>query len=266
MKKSEKIWLITASFLVLAGLLLFSVAMTVNGWDFHKLSTVKYDTTIHEIHDDFSAVSVNTDTADLNFLLSEDGKCRVECFESENEKYSVSAVNDKLCINVTDEFDFPKHIQISFHTPKITVFLPKEQYTSLFVKESTGDITVKNVSFKDVNLTVSTGNINIENVKCENLVSDGNTGDLYLHKVVASQSIDVERSTGNIYFEKCDAGEISVKTSTGDVSGVLLTGKIFDVKTSTGDIDVPKSATGGNCKIKTSTGDVKITIEETSVK
>ena len=40
MKKSTKIWLITATSLVALGCIIFSVVMTRNHWDFTKLSTV----------------------------------------------------------------------------------------------------------------------------------------------------------------------------------------------------------------------------------
>ena len=77
---------------------------------------------------------------------------------------------------------------------------------------------------------------------------------------VVKESIFIERSTGDITFDGCDADTIKVKTSTGDVSGTLLTEKIFFTETSTGDIHVPKSMTGGACEITTDTGDIEISI------
>ena len=44
MKTGTKIWLIVAAALVLVGGGLFVVTMTMIGWDFSKLSTVKYET------------------------------------------------------------------------------------------------------------------------------------------------------------------------------------------------------------------------------
>lgn len=43
-----------------------------------------------EIAEAFNSISMMTDTADIEFALSDDGKCRAECCEGENVKHSVS--------------------------------------------------------------------------------------------------------------------------------------------------------------------------------
>lgn len=71
----------------------------------------------------------------------------------------------------------------------------------------------------------------------------------------------IKRSTGDVTFENCDAGELAVKTSTGDVTGLLRSGKVFLVETSTGSVDVPADEfRAGACRITTSTGDIKIRV------
>ena len=80
--------------------------------------------------------------------------------------------------------------------------------------------------------------------------------------MIASGRIDLERSTGEVFFDGCDASEIKVKTSTGDVTGTLLSSKVFITHSSTGRIAVPDSITGGRCEITTSTGAIEIAIKE----
>ena len=96
---------------------------------------------------------------------------------------------------------------------------------------------------------------------CPNLMTTGNTGDITLKNTVASNSFSITRSTGDVNFENCDAGEITVQTSTGDVSGTLLTEKIFISRSSTGSIHVPDTVTGGKCQITTSTGNIDIRLK-----
>ena len=84
---------------------------------------------------------------------------------------------------------------------------------------------------------------------------------LEMNKVLATDGFFIERSTGDVELEDCDAEEISIETDTGDVSGSLLTEKIFFVSTDTGDVEVPKSTSGGRCEITTDTGDVEIAIK-----
>jgi DUF4097 and DUF4098 domain-containing protein YvlB len=83
---------------------------------------------------------------------------------------------------------------------------------------------------------------------------------MILENVIATEKISVERTTGDVKFAFCDAGEIFVKTDTGDVTGSLLTDKVFITETDTGKIHVPKLTTGGRCEISTDTGDIKISI------
>lgn len=130
------------------------------------------------------------------------------------------------------------------------------------VTTTTGDISISNVVCESLKVNVSTGETELENVVCNTLVSDGDTGDIELENVLASTSIYIERSTGEVSFERMDGGEITITTDTGDVRGSLLSEKIFIVETDTGDKRVPQTTTGGKCKITTDTGDITIRIAQ----
>ena len=279
MKKSTKIWLITATSLVALGCIMFSVAMTKIHWDFTKLSTVKYETNTYEVTDDFNSISMLTDTADILFVQSDDKICKVVCYEMSDMKHTTTVQNNTLTINVTDEREWYDHIGITLGSPKITVYLPKTEYDSLAIKEdtgdievpkdfkfgtidiatSTGDITIAGVTCEDdIVINVSTGKANLTDIKCKSFISDGSTGDISLKNVIATEKFSIERSTGDVKFDGCDATEIWVETDTGDVTGKLLSEKIFITQTSTGDVHVPKSTNGGKCEITTSTGDIHL--------
>ena len=80
--------------------------------------------------------------------------------------------------------------------------------------------------------------------------------------VIANERFSIERSTGDVRFEACDAAELTVTTDTGDVRGTLRSDKIFFAKTDTGHVEVPQSMTGGKCEITTDTGDIRIEIKQ----
>lgn len=300
MKARTKVWLIIATALVLFGCGLFAGVMTRLEWDFTKLSTVKYENNTYEISEVFGGISMNTDTADIVFAYSDDDKCRVVCHEQENAKHSVTVENGTLTVALVDERSVYNFIGLNFGFPKITVYLPKAEYTSLFIKESTGnveiptaftfknadislstgdvdfyasatetvkiktstgDICVKNSSAGDLDLSVSTGKVKLSDIACKNLTSSGNTGDISLNHVVATEKFFIERSTGDVKIDRCDAAEIFIKTDTGDVTGSLLSEKVFVPHTDTGSVQVPKTVNGGKCEISTDTGDIKIAID-----
>ncbi len=319
MSKGVKIWLITATSLILAGCIIFGGVMAVLKWDFTKLCTIKYETNKYEINEVFKNISVITDTAEVIFTPCESDKVSVVCYEQKNIRHLVTVNNNTLLIEVNDTRKWYEYISINFGKPKITVYLPQGEYGSLTInnstglievpknfnfesiditastgnvkisasalstvniKTSTGDITAQDLSASELNLSVSTGKItasniksqgdikatvstgkaNLTNVECENLITSGNTGDIILKNVIATEDFSIERSTGDVTFDGCDAKDITVKTDTGNVKGSLLSDKVFITKTSTGKINVPKTTTGGKCEITTDTGDIKITV------
>lgn len=293
--------------------------MTAYNWDFTRLSTIKYETNTHQIKDEFNSISLKTETADVDFVSSEDGKCKVVCYEPKNAKHSVTVQDGTLTINAVDERKWYEHMGITFDSPKVTVYIPQGEYGALSVKSSTGNVAmakhfkfesiniststgdvkclastsekmklktttgnirVENASAGTLDLSVSTGKVTVSNVNCErgvtvsvstgktyltdiacqNITSSGSTGNISLENVLATERFSIERSTGHVKFDSCDAAEIFVETDTGDVTGSLLSEKVFIIETSTGDVSVPQSITGGKCEINTSTGDIRISI------
>ncbi|MBO5892343.1 MAG: DUF4097 family beta strand repeat protein [Oscillospiraceae bacterium] len=300
MRKKMKIWLWAATCLVLIGCIIFGGVMTVLKWDFKRLLTVKYETNQHEIEEDYQNITIITNTADITFAVSEDGKHRVTCHEQENAIHSVSIKDAALVIELVDTRKWHEYLGIGFDSPNITVYLPQGAYGKLSIQASTGDIHMpKDLFFESADISVSTGDITllssvletanvktttgkitvanvncmgnlsvkvstgkakISNVTCRNLTSFGTTGDVSLENVIAKESLSIERSTGDIELDRCDAQLIHLKTDTGDVEGTLLSEKVFSAETKTGDVDVPQTTTGGKCEIHTNTGDIKIKI------
>ncbi len=150
-------------------------------------------------------------------------------------------------------------VKIETNTGDITV--DHITAVSLSFKATTGRVTVKGADCQeDVTVKVTTGKTHLTDVTCRNLVSDGSTGDITLKNVIAANRFSIERDTGDVTFERCDAAALWVETSTGSVKGTLLTDKVFITSTDTGRVDVPRTVTGGRCEITTDTGDIKMSI------
>ncbi len=145
---------------------------------------------------------------------------------------------------------------------------------------STGDVSVSGVTCDgEVKANASTGKISLSSITCKSFTSSADTGDISLTGVVTTEKLLIERETGDVELERCnaaklfittdtgeveldrcDADEIFIETDTGDVEGSLLSDKVFIVRTDTGEVDVPKTVTGGRCEITTDTGDIEIKI------
>lgn len=279
--KKRNFWLLVAILFVVSGCILFATAMTVNGWDFTKLNTVKYQTSTHQINEDFSEIVVETSTADVTFLHTADDTCKIVCVEETNLIHTVAVLDGKLTVRETNTKQWYEYIGINFGLAKITVYLPNAEYGSLNVSThtgdvsfddfsfgtisiatSTGDVNAKNLSAGEITVRVSTGNVSIYGSACTDLSIETSTGEVDLQHVIALSKFTIKTSTGDVSFNKCDASEIYVSTSTGDVGGTLLTPKNFDAFSNTGNVNVPTTSTGGACQIRTSTGSVNISIAQ----
>lgn len=258
MRKTTKVWLITAASLVLVGCILFAGVMFTIGWDFSKLSTVRYETNTHEIVEPFSEISLTTDTADIVFALSDDGKCRVACYEEENAKHAVTVENGVLIVKIDDQKSWYDGIGFYFGSPSITVYLPKAEYDALSVSESTGNVEIpEDLSFGRVDISASTGSV-----------------DFY---VAARETVRIKTSTGKLCVENTSVGALDLSVTTGKVtvSGVTCAGAItVDVSTgevyladiacenvissgSTGEITLRNVIAAEKFSIERSTGNVK---------
>ena len=247
--KKTIIWIaITFCLLLVASVVLYSLSITV------KLETNEY-----EIKETFKDIKILTDTADIDFVLSENLNTLIICEEHKNIKHTVKIKENTLLIEVDDNRKWYEHIGIS--TSKITVYLPKSEYGELIMESDTGNIHIENINANKLDLSTSTGNLKIVNTKCKNLFSESDTGNILLKNVMASEKIKIETDTGNVKFKDSDASDIFVKTDTGNVTGNLLTDKVIFAESGTGNIDVPKVMTDEKCEIITDTGDIKITIE-----
>ena len=261
MKKATKMWLIIAALLVVAGLVLFVAAMSAYRWNFTRLSTVTYETNTYEISEMFTNISIDTDTADIIFLPSHDGKCRVECYEEEKAKHSVTVQDSTLTIQLIDERtaeDYIPYIGINVGSPKITVYLPEGQYASLSVRGSTGDIDVPEaMQFGDVDISFSTGDVSFSASAASVKIKTG-TGSIRMEHT-STGTLDLSVSTGHIAVSDvaCE-GNVQVSVSTGKVNFTNLRCQNLLSQGNTGDIQMENVIAADSFSIERTTGDVAL--------
>lgn len=281
MGKQTKVWLEIAVALLVIGCLILGGVMTIMEWDFSRLSTTEYEINEYTLEQSFQNIQITTDTADIIFVPTQQSDVMVTCHEHSNIHHTVTVNGDTLTIQTKDTRKWYEYIGINLGSQSITVALPHAQYDTLWLRSttgdikipggysfvnaqiitSTGDIDVANITADALTVAVTTGKASITDLKCKNFNSFGSTGDLLLKNVVATENFAIERDTGDVQFDGCDAGDISVETDTGSVTGTLLSEKIFITESDTGRVNVPKTFTGGKCKISTDTGNIIIKVQ-----
>ena len=277
MSNATKIWLIISAALILVGGIVFGGVMAELNWDFSKLSTVKYQTNEYELNEGFQNISIETDTADIVLVPSENGKSSVVCYEQKNLKHSVTVKDETLVIEVVDTREWYEHIGIFFSTPKITVYLPQSEFGKLSVRSDTGDVKIpKDFKFRSIDISqstgdatnyasasdyikikTSTGDIRVENISAGMLDLTASTGNVTAADVTSDGSVKIDISTGRTNLSNITCKNVVSDGSTGDMilKNVIAVEKI-SIKISTGDISL-SGCDAAEIFLKTSTGDVK---------
>ena len=257
MKTTTKSWLIAAVLLIIIGAVIFTVSLIAYNGDLSSFSTVKYQTNEHEISEEFTDISINTTTANIVFYPSDDSSCKVTCYERENEIHTVKVEDGTLKITYVDEREWYEHIGINIGSSRVTVYLPAYEFSSLTIREDTGNVTLtSDFGFETIDIKSSTGHIHCDEATAESIKIRTSTGKIELTSIECS-SLDLKVSTGNITVSeaKCD-GDIKIEVSTGRTKLVGVSCKNLTSKGDTGDITLKKVVATEKLSVTRSTGDV----------
>ena len=276
MKKVTIAWLITAASLVLLGALIFGGILLALHFDFSALCTTKYETNTHTVSEPFQSISLTTSVSDVTFVQSEDSTCSVVSTESAKTRHTVITENGILTVKRTDTRKWYEHISIFSKKEHITVYLPENEYASLLVKGSTGDVRLpEGLVFGNAEVLISTGSVTCSSDVTQLLKIKTSTGDIRITNASVGE-MELTVSTGNVNVHAVNVtGELRVKVSTGDselsdvrcgsltsngstgeleISNVIATER-FSIERSTGDVKLER-CDAGEIYIKTDTGDV----------
>ena len=271
--------IVLASFFVLIGCMLFTMTGCVKDWNFATLFSGKYVEKTTNVTGDFNCIDIVSDTLDIKFVPTTDGSCKVVSFGKAKVDYIVNTTDGVLKIELNDSRKwYEKMFNLGIGT--LTVYLPEGAYTSLFVEEDTGNISVpKEFSFDTINIKRSTGDVSlyasasgdisidgstghttVENISCGSLEIKCSTGNVYLRGITASADITIDTSTGDAVLADIVCANIDTNGDTGDIAVDNLDATASASFTrSTGDVNINNVKTGGDLNIAVSTGESTLT-------
>ena len=238
MKRSVKIWLITAASLCLVGAIIFGGVMTVLKWKFSSLWESKFENEVYTLEGELWDITLIADTAEIQLVPSLDGKITVKTHEHKNAKHTVSLKDGKLSVELNDQRKWYEHV-FDFGKCTVTVAIPAGEYGALSVDSKTGDILVsRDLTFRSADIKLSTGDVK--------------------YYASTTGAVNIETSTGDIEVEGVRVGALSLSVSTGDVelSGVSCEGEL-SLKVSTGDSEM-EGVTARSLKSTGNTGDIEL--------
>jgi hypothetical protein len=272
--------MIVAGGLILAGLACIAVGHGLGGHESLIGGDPSFVTTTLTPEGDFTSISVDAITADVEFLYAEDGICRVEANDRKGIVYTAEAEDGALTLRAEDTRQWYDRIGITMGGHAyLRVHLPAKSYESLTVDVTTGDVTVgRDFSFSgNVTLSVTTGDVTLSASVQGDTRLDTATGDLLVEG--AHQVLTVTAGTGDVTIRRSEIKTLSVKTGSGDVTLEELTaaGAVrvktttgeqslsrvscgeLDLDVNTGDVTLTDTVISGNLRAETTTGDVTLT-------
>ena len=258
MRKSTKLCLLSAAALIVLGSATFTITACSIHWDFKKFNTVTLETNAYTVDKSFQSISIDVNTANLEFLPSTNEECRVLCHEDIKQKSVVGVENDTLTIQSIDERAWYDHLSVGGDNPIIKIYLPQTQYKNLAIEISTGDITIpKHFTFDSVNISGATGDVDFSASVATNLTVEVSTGDITL-KNMSADSAKLTTSTGEIsLYSVAIANDLTTQASTGATELKDITCKNFTHNSSNGDIEMDNVILSEKMSITVSTGDVE---------
>lgn len=272
--KTKKLLLLSLIFII-SGCALFTVIIANNKWNFTELfETSQFETKEHEVNESFSNITINADTADIDFVLNEEVN-KVVCYEDSKMTHDVSVSNDTLNINVNNNKEPLDYFFINFKTPKIKIYLNTNSIKNLTIDSRTGDIHLsKDLVIENADITLTTGDVHsysliqnqatfeadigditVKNLDCNNLSITTTSGDISLYESKIKEDLTLNSSTGEQKLNTIECKNLQSNGTTGDLEMRNVFTEIMNISRTTGDVNIRQSD-ATNIHIFTDTGDV----------
>ena len=253
-----KFVLIIAAVLVAIGLAIFVVTMSINKWNFAKLSTTKYESISYEIKENFADIRFKIDSAHVTIEPTIDGVCKLAGLKAENVQYNVVVQDGVLDIQSVDKRLWYEYIGFSFGYSELTLYIPEENYASLMIEVGSGDVDVsEQFHFDRIHISSGTGDVTCCASVTGSIDIKANTGSVRLNKLSAG-SINLKVSTGDVVVKElnCDQ-DVQIEVSTGKVNLYDVECMNFTSSGSTGNIKLQQVIATGKITVQRSSGDVR---------
>jgi DUF4097 and DUF4098 domain-containing protein YvlB len=274
MKTTGK-WAIFGTVLLVSGLITCWLSYALFGFDLESLNTTEYVYNTYEVKGTFKDIKIEADTEKISFVLSTDGKCKVECFENKEAPHEVTNSSNTLSISETHN-KLSWNINLTNERPYITVYLPEKDYEKLKIDSDTGDILIPaDFRFIDIEIQTDTGDvsnqasssgkmeiktdtgdISLNNVSADKMELKSHNGKIELNKIKVTDDLEISENTGKVFMDNVACRDFHAKSDTGrfQLKGVVAQ-KQFEIKTDTGNIEF-EGCDARDISIRSDTGKV----------
>ncbi len=276
-----KKWFIFGGIMIIAGLVLFGLAMIEMDLSFNTSDKQSIMATEDEL-EPFTNIRIESDTDDIYIIYNNGEGDKVLTPIRERAFYSITVEEDTLVIRMDDQRKWYDYISIFSDPEPISLYLSEKDYGDLCISADTADVVIED-SFTfasvdiavttgdieyypsatgDVSLRTSTGSIHADCEKANNMTVKVTTGDLFLENITCNGDLTHTSSTGDVELTNVQCQNMFTKGTTGKltINGGSVSGKLT-AERSTGDVTL-HGFKAAEIEIETSTGDVRGTLLE----
>ncbi len=202
-----------------------------------------------------TALEIESGAADVKLLPAADGVCRVQCAESATRKYKVWLNEGTLHVERQNKWSlFP----ISLKEDSLNIYLPEREYHSLWIKSSSGGISVPaDFRFGVAIVGASSGGIGFAAEVTEEMNLQATSGGIAVSGASPSY-LFVSTSSGGIAMADMRPGSVSISASSGGVRLDNLRCSDLSAKLSSGSIRFSDVIAGGPMTLTCTSGSIKL--------
>ena len=259
MRRAKKRALIVALIFMAIGIVLSVMGLSMMKFNIIGAFDMKYTTRIHHVTEDFSSINIDINVADITFIVSPDGKSRVECYENDKRTHTVGIEGGALTIREIKNINILNFIGIGFDSPRVTLYLSRTDFDALTINTETSRVVVpQEFSFVKSTITTDTGDVSYRATTSGELSIKATTGRIMVSGV-SPASIKLKASTGSISLMSAHvAGDVSIRTSTGRMHIEEIECQKLEMVSTTGDKGI-SDVKCQNLYVESSTGYVHLT-------
>ncbi|MGA3675038.1 DUF4097 family beta strand repeat-containing protein [Lysinibacillus agricola] len=198
--------------------------------------------------DDFTSINIVNDYGDVEIVTSDRYALETNVVEDDDITYSIK--DNTLTIETKGKKKNDLQLGFgSFHTPSITIYVPKDvKLNTVVLNSSFGDTTIRDLNYQQLNLTGDYGDIIFKNTTGDKTEITQSFGDMKLQQF-SSNGFVVESENGDINIDGTLNGQSSITSNFGDTTLDLQNKKSeigYELNTDFGDLTVDKKEQNAN--------------------
>lgn len=253
----KRLFLISTCFLIIGAIIAF-IGFALAGCSFSKMEKMKKES--YDISEHFSFIDIDSYdlSADIIIKSHKEATTKLELYYPERDNISYFVSDGKLTVTNEKTSSWISNIFNFGNASTITLYLPEREYERLNAKSSSGDVTISDLTLKNLSLHLSGGDVNLDKVTAyDTLTATTSSGDYHINLLNAG-SIHIKSSSGEMEIENSTFGEFELITSSGDVElSDLITHGSGKIDTSSGDISIERTILASRLTVESSSGDVE---------